>query len=65
MHRTYELYVRHADGHVRFEPLTHRGSLAEVMRHVQNLLDTSGALSVDVHEGGDPVFSLLGRETER
>lgn len=65
MHRTYELYVRHADGHVRFEPLTHPGSMAEVMRHVQSLLDESGALSIDVREGGSPVFSLLGRATDR
>lgn len=57
MHRTYELYVRHRDGHVRFEALTHPGALAEVMSHVRGLLEQTEAQSIAVHSGGEHLFT--------
>jgi hypothetical protein len=58
MHRTYELYVRRANGHVQFQPLTLRGSEVEVMRHVEGLLEETGAVSIEVRRGGDYLFTL-------
>jgi hypothetical protein len=60
MHRTYELYVRHHDGQVRFEALTHAGTDVEVMSHVRGLLEDTGAAGVEVRRGGTYLFTLLG-----
>jgi hypothetical protein len=60
MHRTYELYVRQPDGQVRFEALTHPGSDSEIMRHVQELLEATGARDVEVRRGGTYLFTLMG-----
>jgi hypothetical protein len=62
MHRTYELYVRRPNGHVQFEPLTHGGSSAEVLSHVRNLLEITGAESIEVREAGQPMFTLLASD---
>ena len=64
MHRTYELYVQHPDGEVRFEALTHKGSHAELMRHVQALADARGVSAIEVRFGGAPIFTLMGRPSE-
>jgi len=64
MYRTYELYVEQPDGHVRFEALTFRGATVEVMRHVRAMVETTGARSIEVRSGGEPLFTLLGSETE-
>ena len=60
MHRTYELFVRQADGHIRFEPLTHPGPMAEVLAAVRALLEEVGAESIEVRIGGDHLFTLQG-----
>ena len=62
MHRTYELYVRRPNGHVQFEPLTHRGPVAEIMSHVRGLLDETGAESIEVRQGGEPLFVVLASD---
>jgi hypothetical protein len=62
VHRTYELYVRRPNGHVQFEALTHRGSIAEIMSHVRRLLDETGAESIEVRQAGDPLFVLLASD---
>lgn len=61
MHRTYELYFHHPDGREEFQPLTHLGDRAEVMRHVQTLLDAGPADAIDVLSGGAPLFTVLRR----
>jgi hypothetical protein len=58
MHRTYELFVRQRDGHVRFEALTYPGVLAEVMSHVRRLVEEIDAESIEVRAGGDHLFTL-------
>ncbi|MGZ3376665.1 MAG: hypothetical protein ACXU8S_08710 [Phenylobacterium sp.] len=58
MYRTYELYVRGRDGRVEFRPLTHRGSLSEVMSHVRGLVDETDADAIEVRAGGEVLFQV-------
>ncbi len=64
MHRTYELFVQHPDGEVCFEALTHKGSPAELLRHVQELADARGVEAIEVRVGGDHLFTLMGRPAD-
>ena len=52
MHKTYELYLRFPDGRVSFEPLTHRGPLAEVMGLARQVLMERKAESLELRLGG-------------
>ena len=62
MFRTYELYVRHGDGHMRFEPLTYRGSPLDLLSHVRALLAERGADSIEVRDCGAVLFTLAAGE---
>ena len=56
MHETFELYVRHREGHGRFHAVTCPRD--EIITRAKELLDRSGAEEVDVRRGGEHLFTL-------
>ena len=58
VHQTYELYLRFPDGRVSFEPLTHKGPLAEVMGMARQVLDDRKAESLELRLGGELTMTI-------